>query len=89
MGTHLGWEPDEPQPLGGSISSAMKHALADRLTNGDKTYLYEGQCTLNHDDVQWLRGVMVGRQAGDDLHDDARDLLAGIKEYKRIRLVRA
>lgn len=88
MSAHLGWEPDEPQPLGGSLSTAMKHALAERLANGDEMYVQDGGLTLDDTDASWLRGVMVGRSEGDDLYDDAADLLAGISQYKRIRLIR-
>ena len=88
MGAHLGWEPDEPQPLGGSLSTSMKHALADRLTNGDTTAVQDGGVTLDETDVDWLKGVMAGRDEGSDLYDDAVELLAGIRQYKRIRLVR-
>lgn len=87
MGAHLGWEPSEPQPLGGSLSTAMKHALAEQFTWGDVTEVSAG-LELDELHLQWLEGVKVGRCAGDDLYDDAESLIAGIKRHKCIRMVR-
>ena len=86
MGSHLGWEPDEPQPLGGSLSTSMKHALADRYTNGDTLAVQDG-ITLDESDIPWLDGIKVGAPEGHDLYDDAADLIAGIRQHKRIRTV--
>lgn len=86
MGSHLGWEPDEPHPLGGSLSSAMKYALAERYTNGDALAVQDG-ITLDEHDLPWLEGIVAGSSEGHDLHDDAAELIAGIRQYKRIRTV--
>lgn len=85
MGAHIGWEPVVKPPIGGELSTAMKHALAERYTGGD-TAAAKG-IELGKVDLPWLEGVAVGAAEGDDLHDDAATLIAAIREYGSVRTI--
>lgn len=87
MSTHMHWVPATPQPLGGSISVAMRHALAWYASNGDDTSL-DG-CRLGMNDRAYLAGVLAGAPEGSDLRNDAQTLIDGINKYTEIKIVRA
>lgn len=85
MSAHLGWEPAEPQPLGGRLGSMMKQLLAERYANGSETALTDDGVELDESDIDFLEGVKAA--GAGDLADDAAGLIAGIRQYKCVRIV--